>query len=364
MSAEPRVERLGASAYTFPLEEAESDGTLSWDAVTVVVVEAHAGGRYGLGYGYTAADAAQLVEEELRAQVEGTPALAPEVAWQRSLRHLRNFGTRGIGATAVSAVDVALWDLKAKLLDLPLVDLLGAVRDEIAVYGSGGFTSLDPSSLCAQLTDFADQGMMRVKMKVGRAPDEDAARVAAVRASLDDDIELFVDANGAYTEKQALQLAAGFADQGVTWFEEPVSSDNLRGLRFVRERCPVGISVSAGEYGYAPGDFRRMLESRAVDVLQADATRCLGVTGYLKAAALAEAFFIPLSSHCAPALHAHLGCALRQQIHAEWFHDHVVIESMLFDGGPRLVGGTLRPLRDAAGLGLVLKRQDAERFAA
>lgn len=360
----PRVERLRARAFTFPLDSPESDGTLVWHATSVVVALADAGGERGVGYSYNAASAASLVEEKLRAAVEGASALAPEACWQEMLRALRNVGLSGVAASAVSAVDVALWDLKAKLLGVPLVELLGAVRDEIAVYGSGGFTSLSQRELNEQLEGWAEQGMMRVKMKVGRQPHDDVERVAAARRALGDDIEIFVDANGAYGHKQALSLAESFAALGVTWLEEPVSSDDLDGLRFVRERCASPISVTAGEYGYDPWYFRRMLEARAVDVLQADATRCLGITGYLKAAALAEAFQVPLSSHTAPALHAPLGCAIKGQVHAEWFHDHVLVERRLFDGTPRLVGGTMRPNRSAPGLGLTLKSADVERYAA
>lgn len=359
-----RIERIEAEGYTFPLDDAESDGTLRWDSVSLLLVTLHGGGETGIGYSYTSPDAAGLVTHHLQRAVVGSSALSPEACWYAMLRDVRNLGREGVVANAISAVDVALWDLKARILDLPLVDLLGAVRDEIAVYGSGGFTSLDVTSLRSQLEEWADQGLMRVKMKVGREPDEDVSRVAAVREGVGADIDIFVDANGAYSHKQALEMAERFAAHGVTWFEEPVSSDDLEGLRLVRERGPAGMAVSAGEYGYDPWYFRRMLQAGSVDVLQADVTRCLGVTGFLKAAALAEAFQIPLSSHTAPALHVHLGCALRQQVHAEWFYDHALIESILFEGTPRLIGGAMRPDRSAPGLGLVIKRGDAERFAA
>ena len=279
-------------------------------------------------------------------------------------RAVRNLGRAGLCATAISAVDTALWDLKAKLLGLPLAALLGRVRDEVEIYGSGGFTSYDDSQLASQLADWVERdGCRAVKMKIGTHPERDAVRVAAAKAAIGD-AALFVDANGAYSVKQAVALARSFAaGQDVRWFEEPVSSDDLEGLRRIRDHVPAPMEVAAGEYGYEPGYFRRMLASGAVDVLQADATRCGGVTGFLHAASLSAAFHTDLSAHCAPALHCHLGCAVPRFRHVEWFHDHVRIERMLFDGAPVPRGGCIAPDRTEPGLGLEFKRVDAERFA-
>jgi L-alanine-DL-glutamate epimerase-like enolase superfamily enzyme len=277
---------------------------------------------------------------------------------------IRNLGRPGIAAMAISAVDVALWDARARLLGLSVATLLGAARDRVAVYGSGGFTSYDDARLRAQLGGWAAAGFRRVKMKVGTRPDDDPARVASARDAIGPDVALFVDANGAYTRKQALALAARFAACDVRWFEEPVSSDDLGGLRLLRDRAPPGMDIAAGEYGYDPFYFRRMLEAGAVDVLQADATRCGGLTGFVTVHALCEAQGLPLSAHCAPALHAALGCALPRVCHLEYFHDHQRIEAMLFDGAPVPVDGMLAPDRCRPGLGLELKVADAARFAA
>lgn len=282
--------------------------------------------------------------------------------WDKMNTAVRNFGRRGIAATAIAAVDIALWDLKARLLDLPLVTLLGRVRDRIAVYGSGGFTSYSDKQLRRQLGRWTDEGITMVKMKVGRDAEADPARVRAARRAIGKDAELFVDANGAWTPKQAVSLAEMFAEQGVSWFEEPVSGDDLTGLRFVRDHAPAGMEISAGEYNYDLLQARQMLEAQAVDVLQADATRC-GVTGFLQAAVLCDAFQGPLSSHTAPALHAHLCCATARARHAEYFHDHVRIEQMFFDGATvRQRNGFLEPDTSQPGLGLEFKKKDAEKF--
>jgi L-alanine-DL-glutamate epimerase-like enolase superfamily enzyme len=264
---------------------------------------------------------------------------------------------------AISAVDTALWDLKAKLLALPLVRLFGQMRESMPLYGSGGFTSYSNEKLQEQFGGWVKQGITRVKMKIGRDAKADIERVRIAREAIGFETELFVDANGAYSRKQALAQAEIFAKKNVTWFEEPVSSDDLEGLRLMRDRAPAGMNIAAGEYGYDVSYFHRMLQAGAVDVLQADATRCAGFTGFLQAAALCEAHHIPLSAHCAPALHLHVGCAARPFYHAEYFHDHVRIEGMLFDGVRQPNEGALRPDLSRLGLGLELKRKDAERFA-
>ena len=178
-----------------------------------------------------------------------------------------------------------------------------------------------------------------------------------------DRAELMVDANGAYRRAEAIGKAHAFAQHGVTWFEEPVSSDDLEGLRYVRDHEPAGMQTAAGEYGYDPIYFRRMLEARAVDVLQADATRCLGITGFLAASRLCQAFGVPLSAHTSPSLHLHPACAATPLLHVEYFHDHAGIEQMLFDGFCPPVRGALRPDRTRPGIGVELKSTDAESYA-
>ncbi|MBD8882335.1 mandelate racemase [Rhodanobacter sp. 7MK24] len=351
------------SVYTVPTDLPESDGTLAWESTTLVLVEIDAGGKHGLGYSYADGATAVLVRDTLAKVVTGRNALDIAAVWAAMLAAIRNLGRPGIASMAVAAVDNALWDLKAKLLDLSLLDLLGAVREAIPVYGSGGFTSYTDKQLAEQLGGWVESGIGMVKMKVGRSPDRDVARVRTARGAVGG-TRLFVDANGAYTRKQALALAHSFAELGVSWFEEPRPSHDLDGLHLLRDRAPPGMDITAGEYGYDAVYFRRMLAADAVDVLQADATRCAGISGLLGVAALCEAFDLPLSSHCAPAIHVQPLCALRPAIHAEYFHDHVRIEQLLFDGALLPVDGVLRPDRTRPGLGLVLKEHDAARYAA
>jgi L-alanine-DL-glutamate epimerase-like enolase superfamily enzyme len=357
--------RLGdvrTTVYRIPTETPESDGTYAWDSTTMVVAEVDGAGSTGIGYSYADAAAALLIRDRFAPLLRDVPVMNVEAAWRAMVSDLRNAGRPGLGAHAVSAVDTALWDLKAKLLQVPLVALLGQVRESVPVYASGGFTSYDEATLVRQLGGWAEEGFTMVKMKVGREPPRDASRVAAARRAVGEACALMVDANGALAPHEAVAHAEAFAAANVVYFEEPVSSDDHDGLRWVRDHMPHGMAVAAGEYGYDPWYFATMLDATCVDILQADATRCLGITGLMKVAALCEAHHVPLSTHCAPSIHLHAAAAAGPLVHLEWFHDHVRIESMLFDGFVGAEGGMVRPPLDRAGHGIALRASDAERW--
>jgi len=353
---------LDVSAYTVPTDFPESDGTLAWDKTTIVIVEAQAAGLRGLGYSYANSATAQLIRDLLSNVVRGHDAMDVAGAWASMVDAIRNLGRPGVASMAIAAVDNALWDLKARILGLPLVKLLGAVRQSIPIYGSGGFTSYSNPQLQTQLSGWVEQGISMVKMKIGTRPNEDVNRVRAAREAIGPKTALFVDANGAYTRKQALLFAERFRELDVSWFEEPVSSDDLEGLRLLRDRAPSGMNIAAGEYGYDLFYFRNMLAARAVDVLQADATRCAGITGFMQVASLCQAQPLPLSAHTAPSIHAHLCCAVKPAENLEYFHDHVRIERMFFDGVILPVEGTLYPDLSTPGLGLEFRREDVSSY--
>ncbi len=365
MRSETPVGTVSARAYKVPTDAPEADGTFSWNDTTIVVVMVEGGGRTGLGYTYSGAAAASLVTGPLSRALGGQDVFDVPRCHRAMVNAVRNLGRSGLAATAISALDTALWDLKAKLLDMPLAGLLGRARDAVPIYGSGGFTSYDDGQLTRQLSSWVERdGCRWVKMKVGTHPADDPRRVQIAKAAIGE-AALFVDANGAYSVKSALQHAATFAaEAGVAWFEEPVSSDDLDGLVQVRAAAPPCMDVAAGEYAFNPDDVRHMLARRAVDVQQVDASRCLGITGFLQACALCDAHHIDLSGHCAPALHVHPAAAVPRLRHLEWFHDHVRIEHMLFDGAPIPKDGVIHPDMTRPGLGLEFKHQDAERYAA
>ncbi|MFE0207090.1 enolase C-terminal domain-like protein [Streptomyces sp. NPDC058985] len=361
----PAVDRLSVSVHTVPTDLPGGDATLTWNSTTMVLVEAAAADRTGIGWTYGSPATARVVTDELAQLVTGHDAFAVPAANERMSRAVRNTGRPGIAAGAISAVDTALWDLKARLLDLPLTRLLGAARGSVAVYGSGGLTTYDDEQLERQLRGWSEQGIDRVKIKIGeswgREQERDLHRTRLARRVIGDGAGLYVDANGGYSRKQAVRVAAVTANLGVTWLEEPVSSNDLTGLRVVRDA--VTADVAAGEYGYSLPYLTRMAASGAVDCLQADVTRCGGVTVWLRAAAVAEGLGLEISGHCAPHLHAHVASAVPNTRHLEWFHDHVRLENLLFRGTLDPCGGTVAPgASGEPGHGLTLNRRVAEEY--
>ncbi len=236
------IESVQATAYTVPTDAPEGDGTAQWDATTMVVVQAAAGGQVGTGWTYGAGACAQIVWDQLADVVVGRDADAVPGCWSAMVAAVRNATRAGAVGYAISAVDVALWDLKARLLGVPLAGLFGVVHEAVPVYGSGGFTTYDDDRLTEQLTGWVrGQHIPRVKIKIGESwgtcETRDLERIALSREVIGPDVELYVDANGGYQRKQAVRMAHAMSDSDVRWFEEPVSSDDLAGLREVRDRC-------------------------------------------------------------------------------------------------------------------------------
>jgi L-alanine-DL-glutamate epimerase-like enolase superfamily enzyme len=360
--AEAPVTEVRVRAFTIPTDEPESDGTLEWDSTTIVVVELEADGECGLGYAYGDRSVAAFVDSMLRPVLYGADAMRPPAAWAAMQRAIRNAGQEGVGAMAVSAADIALWDLKARLLGRPLADALPRFHESAPVYGSGGFTSYSQARLREQLEGWREAGLPRAKIKVGREPERDPERLALCREVLGEEVELMVDANGAFTPSEALARAAEYAAFGVTYFEEPVSSQDREGLRFVRERAPRGMTVAAGEYEWDLAGVAQLVG--CVDVVQADVTRVGGITNMLRVDGICRASERPFSAHCAPAISAHVCCAIESLVHLEYFHDHVRLERMLFEGTLEPESGALRPNPSRPGHGLRLKHDEAERWAA
>jgi L-alanine-DL-glutamate epimerase-like enolase superfamily enzyme len=356
------IRDLAVSVYTIPTDAPEADGTIEWSSTTMVLVELEAGGKKGIGYTYAHPAAATVIATTLKELVIGRDIMQTGLINGLMVRSIRNNGACGIAMMAVSAVDNALWDLKAKILEQPLALLLGMAKEEMLLYGSGGFTSYSGEQLEKQFKAWAEHGIKYFKMKIGTHIESDVERVKMARTVIGKDAGLYVDANGAYTAKQAIEKAYQFEPYNVTWFEEPVPSDDLKGLRFIRDHAPAAMSIAAGEYGYNLPYFEAMLQAGAVDILQGDATRCGGITGFIKAGHLCEAHQLPYSSHCAPAIHLHAALALPSFYISEYFYDHARIEELFFDGNPKPVNGILKPDLGKPGIGLTLKKADVEKY--
>ena len=358
------VTEVEARTYTIPTDAAEGDGTLTWDSTTMVLVRLTGGGHTGIGWTYAPPAAADVVRGELAGIVRGSSCLDVQPGYHAMVAAIRNAGRPGLVSMAIAAVDTAWWDLRARVLGLPLHRLLGAeATSPVPVYGSGGFTTYDDSQLVRQCEEWLELGVSYAKIKIGESwgtnTTRDLARMRLARHTLGADVELFVDANGAFTPKQAARLAAAAEELDVTWFEEPVTSDDLDGLHWVRDH--VRPDVTAGEYGYDLTYFERMCAAGAVDCVQVDVSRCGGITEWQRIAAVAAAHHLPVSAHCAPALHLAAAAATPHLRHVEYFHDHVRIESGFFDGPVTASEGALHPT-DAPGNGLSLKEPDADRY--
>jgi L-alanine-DL-glutamate epimerase-like enolase superfamily enzyme len=359
------VTGVSASAYTIPMDQPEADATLAWDSTTMVLARVEDGNDRGIGWTYGGTGAVAVITDHLAPVVTSRDLTDLPATVEAMAKACRNLGRPGLAACAISAVDIALWDLKARKLELSLTDLFGRALPSVPVYGSGGFTTYDDATTRGQLSTWVDEwSIPRVKIKIGQSwgqdPHRDLARVALAREVIGD-AELYVDANGGYTVKQAIRLGRRMADDyGVMWFEEPVSSDDLAGLRHVRGGYDG--DVAAGEYGYTLSYFATMLGAEAVDCLQADVTRCGGYTVWLKVAGVAAAHQLQISGHCAPNLHAPVAAAVPNLRHVEYFHDHHRIETMLFDGTLPPTGGAMTPDSSRPGHGLSLREQDAAQF--
>lgn len=355
-----RITGVDVTAYKFPTPEPEADGTLRWDATSAVVVQVRAGDVTGLGWTYSSPATAGIVSNHLVGAVVGSDADDVTACYEAMRRNCRNLGTKGLVMHAISAVDVALWDLKARLHSMSLPALLGSVRDGVPVYGSGGFTTMTDDQLGEQIAGWREIGCTAMKIKVGESwggnVARDLARVGQLREQSGEGVELMVDANGGYSRGQALRVGAALDELGVVWFEEPVSSDDLDGLGVLRGalRC----DVTAGEYAADVYEIEGLCS--VLDCIQLDATRCGGYTGFLRGAAIAAAHNLEVSAHCAPALHAPVTAATANLRHIEFFADHARLEPHLFDGVPVVSGGLIRA-NTAPGHGLTLS-SDADRW--
>jgi L-alanine-DL-glutamate epimerase-like enolase superfamily enzyme len=356
----PPITGVRTAVYTFPTPEPEADATLQWDATTAVTVTLEAGGETGLGWTYSSPAAAAVVGDELTGAIRERSAFDTAGNWSALHRAGRNLGTKGLVMQALSAVDVAGWDLKARLLGVSLTSLFGQCRADVPIYGSGGFTTLTDSQLEQQVEWWHSVGCTMMKIKIGESwgtrVERDLDRVRVLRELAGPHAELMADANGGYSAGQARRVGAALDDLGVVWFEEPVSSDDTEGLADVRAalRC----DVAAGEYAADLYDVRRLLP--VVDCLQLDVTRCGGYTGWLRAAALAQTHNLPVSGHCAPSLHACVAAAVPNLRHVEWFADHARLEPLLVDGLPEASAGALHPDPSSPGHGMRLSAQSSQ----
>lgn len=322
-------------------------------------------GVEGLGVGQAAPGARQVIETTLRRVLIGQDPFNIEKLWNDMFWHVRGFGRKGVAFCGLSVVDTGLWDLKAKALRLPLYRLLGPYTDSVPIYGSGGWTNLSEDELVAEMVGYVEQGIGRVKMKVGkdfgRSEREDLQRLAAVRKAVGDDVAIYVDANNGYYAKQAIYMAKEFEQFQVGWFEEPVLADDVQGLAEIRQA--INIPVATGEHEYTKYGFKDLIARGGADIVQPDVGRVGGVTEWIKVAHLAHAFNLPVAPHAVQLVHLHLACATPNLKVVEHLGTALEGDGIWYTDIPEPEDGMWAPFPDRPGLGLELDPHAVEKWS-
>ena len=298
MAALP-IQSLEARLLRIPFSKPISSSLGTYDGLDCVLAYLHTeNGPTGLGFtmflgGYSGKAILPFIENELAPLVAGQDALAPGALWSRMWAPNKAKMRGGIALFALSAVDIACWDIMGKAAGLPLNRLLGGDRQRVPVYGSGGWHSLSDAELVAECQAFAGMGLSAYKLKIGTSCDRE--RIALLRREMGDDFTLLADANQKYNVREAVEVSRLLAEFGVAWFEEPVLADSIDDLAEVARKSEVPIA--AGENAYYRWGFREICERRAAAILQPDIGRCGGVTEFVKIGHLADAYNLSLASH-------------------------------------------------------------------
>lgn len=322
-------------------------------------------GVEGFGLGQSNPGTREIIERAFKDLLIGRDPFDIERLWSDMFWRVRGYGRKGVAFCAISAVDIALWDLKAKALGLPLYKLLGPYADSVPIYGSGGWTNFTLAELIAETEGWVEQGVKRVKIKVGKdfgnAEREDIERVAAVRRALGDDVAIYIDANNGYHPKQAIYMAREFERYQVGWFEEPLLADDIDGL--ARVAASTTIPVATGEHEYTKYGFRDLIARGGADIVQPDVGRVGGVTEWMKAAHLAHAFDLPVAPHGVQLVHLHLCCATPNLKVVEYLKVAHDADKVWYTEFPEHENGMWSPFPDKPGLGLELDPAAVEKYA-
>jgi L-alanine-DL-glutamate epimerase-like enolase superfamily enzyme len=342
---------------------AETDPRRRLDHIFVLVVQLHTdAGHRGLGFAYTLAGGGRalkvIADDDLAPLVVGEDPLDHERLSQQVGKRLQGIGRLGLVAQAYSAIDVALWDLKGKVAGLPLHKLLGGAREAAPVYGSDtGWLWMTPEQIIEASRPYLDQGMMGIKVKVGKPePEVDAERVSRLRDAFGEDIWLAVDANQRYDYSTALSMGHFFEEEmGIDWFEEPISCDDIRGHVRLAEKLEIPIAL--GESLFALAEFDHYLRDGGVDILQPDITRVGGLTEFLRIAVLSRQHHKPVAPHLLPEIAVHLACGLPNIQTVEY----MPWLSPIFTEPPAIVAGKIVP-PNRPGLGLEVRAEILDKF--
>lgn len=293
------ITAVQATALRLPLARPISSALGAYTHVDVTAVRLHTeGGISGFGFsaglgGSASTATVPYIESELAPLAVGEDASTPDAVWHRLWAPNKPRMRAGLGVWALSAVDVACWDVAAKAAGIPLNRMLGGHRQQVPVYGSGGWHSLSDEELVAECVEFVANGITAYKYKIGT--DRDRERTALLRGEMGDDLILLADANQRFTVAEAVEVSRMLADYGVAWLEEPVPADSSDNLAEVAQRS--AVPVAAGENVYFRWGFREICDRRAAAYLQPDVGRCGGITEFVRILHLADSYNLALSSH-------------------------------------------------------------------
>ena len=301
-----------------------------------------------------------LIEDALKPLIVGENPMNNERIWSKIYWALLMGGRRGFVITALGIVDNAVWDLKGRITGQPLNRLLGGFQDRVNSYGSGINLNLSNEALVAQMKGYVDAGFKMVKMKIGhRDPEVDVERVRLVREAIGPHIHLSLDVNNAWSLTTALRLVRRLEPFGIYWLEEPILADEISSLAKLADKTDIPIAV--GENHYTKWEFKDLIAQGAVQIVQADVTKCGGITEFLKIAAMADAHGLPACPHHSVFTDVAAIAAVPNGLFHEYVHDMFEPASRLVLNPARPEQGVIEPL-DKPGFGIELDPAAFEKF--
>jgi len=357
-----KITDVTLESYRWPRPKPIRNGKYTYTHAALNAVLVHTDeGVTGLGLGGSMMvneDIARTVLEGLKDQLIGENPFDNEKMWDAMWKP-KLIGRRGLTTRVISAIDIAIWDLKGKICGQPLYKLLGGFTNKLPTYIAGGYYEEGKGlkELAKEMEDNVAMGARAVKMKVGGVPiNEDVERVRVAREAVGPDVKLLVDANNAYRYYEAIEVARKIEKYDIFWFEEPVAPDDYRGHAMIMQST--SIPVATGENEYTRYGFRDLIEHNAVAIINADAQVLGGVTEFMKVAALAQAYDLPIAPHGKQDVHVHLVAAIPNGLIVEYYRDstdpmwaHMFKETLRLDKE-----GFLSP-PDRPGLGVELNRE-------
>jgi L-alanine-DL-glutamate epimerase-like enolase superfamily enzyme len=358
-----KITGLDVHRFTKLYDQPISNGKYTYNATNIVICQVHTDeGISGVGWTHGKNIVFNTIKR-LEDYVKGEDPFNVERIWNKMYLP-KIFGRKGLTTRAISAVDIALWDIKGKVAGKPLYQLLGGYRDEVPVYIAGGYYETGKSNelLQEEMKDNIAKGVKAIKMKIGRLSiKEDVERIKAVQNSLSNNVDILVDANNSYSRNEALRMGRELDKLGVYWFEEPIACDDFAGLAKLGNK--IDTPIASGENEYTRYGFRDMIDSGSVDIINADAQVLGGITEWKKVADFASAHHILVAPHGDQEIHVHLVASISNGLIVEYYDTNTnVLRDRMFKNKLKLKNnGMVSPL-NKPGIGVELNLEAIEEF--